>query len=213
MKKNYLIVIIAIAMISMLIGIPTQGQTYISIKLDTISYPPIHDYSLCQTSYDSVKFIAPGGATNIIWNTGYPVRGDTLIVPNTYDGTINCFYDQGNKSLRIHPLTLPIQPTFSDTTICGISTVNLDAGNYSVYGFTQYLWSNGFTTKIISVGTGNYTVTVSNLCGSIMHSVIISNNTPNPANLGADQTICLHDSITLASTNNNVLHIYGQQLP
>lgn len=200
MKKFFTFLIVAIAMIGMFIAKPSQGQTYHIIYMDSVTNA--QNISYCQTGYDSIKFIPPTGATGVYWMYPGTEIIDTLILPSGF-GTggsgelVACLYDQGGISIYLHALQLPIQPTFTDQTICGTETVNLDAGNSSIFGFTQYAWSNGSTTNNIIVGAGIYTVTVTNVCGPITHSATITELNPNQPNLGPDITICQGSSVTL----------------
>lgn len=196
MKHNFTkFLCIAIAMLGMFIAKPGQGQTiYQTIYWD--NHVNFENVPYC--SCDSIKCIPPVGVTGIYWAPALTVHGDTLVLDSGFDGQITCFYNGGQKALRLRPLTPPTTPSFPTLdTICGIATISLDAENYSAYGFTQYAWSNGSTAKIIMVGADTYTVTVTNLCGLITHSTTITESNPNQPDLGPDITVCQGGSVIL----------------
>lgn len=200
MKKLFTFLIVAIAMITVLVQ-PSKGQTtYTLIYLDVVTNAQNVPY--CQSGCDSVKLVPPNGATNITWWPVGTYHGDTLVLPSGFGSgggyEITCIYDQGYKDFYLHALLPPVQPTFADQTVCGIETVNLDAGNSSIFGFTQYTWSNGSTASNIIVGAGIYTVTVTNICAlPITHSATITEFNPNQPDLGPDITVCQGSSVTL----------------
>lgn len=80
-------------------------------------------------------------------------------------------------------------------------TANVTGGNPPY----TYLWSNGATTQSISVGVGNYSVTVSDQtsCPIYSASASIVADVDNDLTAGADQTLCSHTfpiNLTGAST-------------
>jgi hypothetical protein len=202
MKKLYNSMFIAIAVIGMFFAKSSQGQTYSIIYMDSVINGQHVPY--CQSGCDSIKFVPPTGATGISWfASGAPQtqHGDTLLVESGFGGIngeyVYCNYTQGTINISLHALSNPTQPTFTNTTICGMESINLNAGNYSQWGFTQYTWSNSSPAQTIIVGAGNYTASITNVCGTIIHSAVITEFNPNPPNLGPDITTCQGDSITL----------------
>ncbi|MCX6823181.1 MAG: hypothetical protein NTX91_04305 [candidate division SR1 bacterium] len=205
MKKTYAFIAITLIVIGMFFANITQGQVYFTINLDTVPQPPpTVYYGVCPSNYDYLVLIAPTGATNPQWVPGN-IYNDSLILPNTYQGEIKLFYDQGIRFLHIDSVALPTEPIFADSSVCGLTTINLDAENYPPMGYTHYLWSTGAITQTANVGVGTYTVTVSNACGFVTHTATISSNTPNPANIGPDKATCLNSPISLTSNNTNVV--------
>lgn len=97
-------------------------------------------------------------------------------------------------------------------TQCG-GTVTLDAGNGTAG--TSYLWSNGLTTQTIAVAqSGNYSVVVSNSCGSVSSdtaSVTISPAAQIPViTSNGPSTFCQGGSVTLTSSvTSNILWTPG----
>jgi len=192
------------AMVIILIMVSNvYGQTYHLVFMDSVSDGQRVPY--CQTICDYLKFAPPAGVTGIYW--GYPgntVYSDTLVLPSGFGSgangeNVSCFYDQnsGVTGITMHALTLPVQPAFTDDTVCGIGTIALDAENANSWGFNTYHWNTGPVIQTITVGAGNYTVSVTNVCGTVTKSAIISKFNPNPPNLGPDDTICQGTSIVL----------------
>lgn len=79
---------------------------------------------------------------------------------------------QGEHSVSVVPKPKPVIAPLTPTRFCVGENVSLDAGD----GFTQYQWSNGAQTRIITTNTiGSYTVSVrnSNNCINTSEPVII----------------------------------------
>jgi len=71
----------------------------------------------------------------------------------------------------------------------------------------SYLWSNGATTRTIEVSTpGNYSVTVSAPCGSLVSgSVTVSQHAPPAPPVGQGDLVMEGGSATLSAMGNNLL--------
>jgi PKD repeat protein len=77
----------------------------------------------------------------------------------------------------------------NDISLCGSSTITLDAGS----GFTNYNWNTGANTQSISVNTpGVYYVTAQIGNCTASDTIVVNNNIPNlgSINLGNDTVIC-----------------------
>lgn len=184
-----------------------------SIYMD--DYSSGQNVPIDSAAYDSIAIFAPTGVIVNYWNPGGFI-GNPFVKWSGFDGQITCSYIGGSKIIRLRPISMPIEPSFDDTTICGIANINLDAGNYSPYGFTTYLWAPGAqTTSTITVGAGTYSVTVTNACGSLSHSATITQYNPNPPDLGPDLTVCQGTVVTLnpGSGYSNVLWSGGATTP
>lgn len=83
-------------------------------------------------------------------------------------------------------------------SFCAGGNVQLDAGA----GYTGYSWSTGATTQTITVTTsGNYSVTVTNACGSGTSTVVPVTVFALPTvNASGGGTICSGDSIQLTAS-------------
>lgn len=106
------------------------------------------------------------------------------------------------------PYPVAFSNSFSDTTVCPGSTVQLDVGNNSL---ASYSWSN---TNTLSSGTiynpiatpsttTNYIATVDYACTSIFDTVTVNvRNTPKP-DLGNDTTLCTGDTLLLDPSHSS----------
>jgi hypothetical protein len=126
------------------------------------------------------------------WSTGattqsiavYEADGYSVEVTNacgTYSGMIN---------IDILQVMVNLGP---DTTICEGSHIILDAGNPGSF----YYWStNSFTQTIEVYMAGEYSVAVSNLCGTFWDTIEVSVFDP-VLNLGNDTVLCSGTEIIL----------------
>ncbi|MBI2282844.1 MAG: hypothetical protein HYU71_03950 [Bacteroidetes bacterium] len=118
------------------------------------SVSPGNNQLLCNGT--STTLTASG--SNITWSTGN--TGNSLTVSNAgtyyaYDRN-SCGNSSFSNQVVIATGNCPIPVPGTSYTICPGTLKTLDAGS----GFETYLWSNGATTQTISVGPGNYSVTV-----------------------------------------------------
>lgn len=180
----------------MLVSTVAFGQTYFVVNWD--DYTANSNVAYCTCDY--IKCVPPEGVTGIYW--GYPGNTeyvDTLLLENGFDGKVTCFYDGGDKYLRLRPTFSPISPLFpTDIDTC-VLAIDLDAGNYSQYGFTTYDWSNGANSQTISVGPGTYSVDIHNVCGDISASTTVHYDNPNAPDLGPDQEVCVGEQVILTT--------------
>ena len=199
--KNYFLTVLSIIVITMMMWTNSAKAqtTYQVIFWD--NYPNVPNMNVAYCSVDSIKCVPPAGASNIIWgSSGVPqtMHGDTLVLPYGIDDQVTCFYSGGQKSLLLRPTISPISPVFpSLDTVCGIATKTLDASNSNLYGFNSYNWNTGATTQTITVGAGNYSVTITNVCGTANASTTIVEYNANPPFLGLDITTCYGTPVTL----------------
>ena len=139
-------------------------------------------------------------------------NGDYWIVAEV--DPVNSFIesDETNNWTAI-PITLTLQdppgnPHFeitSDATsmLCSGQPVTLKAP-----GGLDYHWSTGDSTQTITVNTpGNYTVSLTNHCGSDTSDVFVLSYLPMPAapTITCDSTICEGQSAILTATGSNIL--------
>jgi hypothetical protein len=114
---------------------------------------------ICQGKSTQLHAMAGGGSGNYTysWTSNPPGFTSTLenpvvspMVSTSYDLTINDGYNQASGSVTVHVNPRPvIHLGPSDTTLCVYDTILLDAGNPN----SVYYWSNGATTRTISVST------------------------------------------------------------
>lgn len=112
------------------------------------------------------------------------------------------------------PLTLNIG---NDTVLCDGQTIVLDATSNAPN--VSYLWHNNTTNPTITTASAVNIVTISNQCGSLSDTLLITNNLSPQVNLGEDLVICEDSSVLLSvpfssgvlwSTNstNNLIEVH-----
>ncbi len=142
--------------------------------------------------------------TSVINGQFYPPVAGVGIFPITYTASDNngCI-NSAVQSITVNDCSgcTPTISASSATTFCQGSSVTLTASE----GVT-YLWSNGETTRSISVTTaGNYSVTVtsaSNCSGTSAATVVTVNDLPVTPIItaGSSITFCTGDSVVLTSS-------------
>jgi hypothetical protein len=206
MKKCYKL-FIAVAIIGMSFAKTTQGQTaYVS--LDTIANNEIVKF--CASDYNQVVIYKPTAATSgIEWQVINPtfqqIYTNSISLTAINNGAIGFISTQtGSIMFTLLIVGLPTVPNLLDVNVCGdVFSTTFNAQNIGIGA--NYLWSNGATTKNITVHQeGTYSVMVNNGCGIVHDTALIIGNHTNDANLGPDQSICLYDTITLTSINTNI---------
>lgn len=143
--------------------------------------------------------LSASGGVSYHWNTGhygnnilvYPAT-DTMYIVTVTD-QLGC---QGEDSVRINLLPLPIASAGPDQVICRGDTAILTGT-----GGANYVWSNGVTSAQNPVippvsSIFHLTVTDINQCQN-KDSVIVFINPGPAADAGEDTKICIGDSITL----------------
>lgn len=134
-----------------------------------VSISPGGPINLC--SGNNVNLLA-GGIGNFVWSTGNTTSSITVNSPGTY--TVTASNACGSSTAQVVVQNAGSAPV---ATISPASPVQLCQGNQvtlTAGGGTNYSWSTGETTASIQVNAaGNYTVTVSNACGSSTASVSV----------------------------------------
>ena len=135
---------------------------------------------------------------SICQGNSYSFFGQALTTAGIYSHTFQSV--KGCDS--VVTLTLTVRPTpapsiTGNTTICQGQSTTLTA-----IGGNSYVWSNGATQSVISVGTGGiYTVSVTNIegCSATANITVTVNPLPNVA-IAGDHSICQGSSTTLAAS-------------
>ena len=113
--------------------------------------------------------------------------------PVTTIGECNFLNNIASFYYAYDPDVLNIGP---DTAICANATLPLNAdGNDLV----SWQWTGGSTLPtIIAPGAGNYTVTVTDVCGITQtDQIIVTTDTSTVVNIGADRVMCQGDTVML----------------
>jgi hypothetical protein len=151
----------------------------------------------------SVTLQAAAGNT-YLWSTGATTQSIAATASGSYSVTVTsaagCSATSAPVSVTVNPLPpVPVITASGPTSFCEGGSVTLTAPD----GYS-YLWSNGATTRAITVGTaGDYSVTVtSNGCSaaSAPTSVTVLANPAAPEiAAGGPTTFCQGGSVTLTA--------------
>lgn len=191
------------------IGTNASGCT--STMTTTVNFytPPVASISGNTTiCFGQFTTLTASGGVSYSWSnssTNNPIT-DNPSATTTYtvyvtDG--NGCTDDSAVTVTVNPL--PTANAGADVSICFGSNTTLNAT-----GNGTFLWSpsTGLSCTTCSNPTANptvttsYTVTVTNSCGSIDDSVLVTINAIPSVNAGSDATICLNGSTTLTASGS-----------
>lgn len=168
--------------------------------LPVVTITPSGPVTFCQGG--SVT-LTSSTASSYLWSNGATTKSITVNAAGNYTvqakNTNGCTGVSAVTKVTVNPIPQPNITSSGPTTICQGSNVKLTC---SVNG--TYLWSNGATTKTITVNTaGNYSVTVtSNGCsGTSVSTSVIVNPLPTPTITasGATTNLCPGATVTLTA--------------
>jgi hypothetical protein len=136
------------------------SQVMVTVTGSPLATNPAADNPvICQGQSTQLHAMAGGGSGNYtyIWSSNPLGFSSTLENPivspmesTSYELILNDGYNQTSGSVIVHVNPRPvIHIGPSDTTLCVYDTLVLDAGNPNSY----YYWSNGATSRTISVST------------------------------------------------------------
>ena len=184
-------------------GIGTVKAQTAYVDADTVSQGDTLIF--CASDYSQVHLTST--IANVEWQytPGMLTPGSSVTLNSTNNGVVALLVGGSTiKSFRLYILSSPTSPALPDLSKCGDSfTAQADAGNSGK--LAHYLWSTGQTTKIITITSeGTYSVTITNECGSVFDSFVVTSDHSNDVNLGHDITLCLNDSAILVTNNTNV---------
>ncbi|QKX05227.1 T9SS type A sorting domain-containing protein [Aquimarina sp. TRL1] len=137
------------------------------------------------------------GGISYEWSTGETTQSITVTEAGNYSVTVkDCEGCEATDEVKI-TLTDVTAEAGADQAICLGETATLTAA-----GGGNYKWSTGETTQSIEVSpqeTTTYSVTVTENGCTAIDEVIVTVNTAS-IDAGADQTICLGETVTLIAT-------------
>ncbi len=181
------------------------------IEIDVIAAPakPVITASgpvdLCPG--ESVVLSSSSNSGGYLWSTGETTQDITVSTPGTYWVQVfngnNCSAQSSNKIVTVNSSTNPpVISASGSLSICLGNSVTLTSSSA-----VSYLWSNGETTKSISVSTaGTYYVTTgSGTCAVQSAGVTVTTNGPVTPVITASGSLdlCPGESVTLTSTSSN----------
>ncbi|HEX8254238.1 MAG TPA: hypothetical protein VF846_13930 [Thermoanaerobaculia bacterium] len=149
-----------------------------------------------------VTLDAGAGFSSYLWTNGATTRTITVTPTATEAYSVTVTNANGCPATDSHTVTVNTAPTVTitgPTTACDSAT--LDAGP----GFASYLWSNGATTRTITVTTSNtYNVTVTDANGCTAtdsHAITITATPAATITPSGPTTFCAGGSVTLTASN------------
>jgi hypothetical protein len=152
----------------------------------------------------SLTFDAGNGFADYAWTTLENTQSISITTTGVYGVTVTdangCVgYDE--VVVGVAPPLNPLVTASGPTTICDGDTIILSVGA----GYTDYLWSDGFTITegLVVTSSGDFTVNVTDDLGCIGASAVVQvnvNSLPNAVvNPGGIQHICEGDSVSLSA--------------
>jgi large repetitive protein len=155
--------------------------------------------------------LTSSAASNNLWNTGATIQSITVSQSGSFFVSEIAANGCSSTSASIN-VTVDVPPTAPNLggpiTQCG-GTVTLDAGFFG--GSTTFAWSNGATTQSITVDqSGDYSVIVTNSCGSVSSNTVNVTILPVPPtptiSANSPTTFCIGGSVVLTSSaaSNNL---------
>ncbi len=166
--------------------------------------------TLC-ASHGTYTFLAgrsAGCASRVVWSTDnrlvstVRISDSTIAVDVTGSGSFSLIAtlitscDTLRDTIKIHAYAQPnIIKLGPDIALCKSSAVHLNAGS----GFSNYTWQDGSTdSSFTAYFPGTYFVEATDFCHNFYRDTIVVTQAPDvPFDLGADTTICMHDSVML----------------
>lgn len=150
---------------------------------------------------DSVTLTASGAST-YLWSTGATSSSITVNTTGSYTvtGTSSCGTSSATIPVQVNQFPVPSISQSGPLTFCQGDSVILTAS-----GGTNYLWSTGATGTAITVFTSNtYSVTISNLCGSVSTSLTTVVN-PLPTStlvVSGPTSLCPGDTASISTLSS-----------
>lgn len=179
----------------------------VTINVNPNAKPTITYANLTACEGDSVKLTASNGAS-YLWSNGETTKEIYVSTPGQYSVTVTNTFGCSNVSdsvdVKIIPNPMPTISSDNGNNLCEGETTTLTASEGQFYK-----WSNGETTRSITVSTpGTYFVVVTNTNGCtrqsnnfelVVHKPLALNPIP-------DQQVCANgDKINLDEINTNPL--------
>ena len=165
----------------------------------SLSFDLGEDISLC---IGDTAILDPGDlGSSYLWSNGSSEQSIQITTGGMY--SLEAFYANtscavASDSVLVTVVNIPTVSVSLDTLIC-----EGDNAIFEAYGnlVTDYIWSNGATSSLITVSTeGMYYVTASNVCASVIDSVFLGvQDLPN-VSIGNDTAIYNDESVQLEAT-------------
>lgn len=165
---------------------------------------------LCGSS--TVQLTAPAGFSSYVWSGGETTQSITTGTAGSYTVTVSngACISEVSDAVTVTAVSAPAQPAITvtgNTTLCNGAFTVLAAPT----GFSNYLWSNGETTRQLVVTTaGTFSVqtgTAANCLSPMSNNVVItasgqpcSGSTPPTAPTSTNVSRCGEGAVTLTAS-------------
>ncbi|MEL7220632.1 MAG: gliding motility-associated C-terminal domain-containing protein [Bacteroidota bacterium] len=164
------------------------------------------DTSLVCDGDDLILDVSSSG-TNFLWEDG---STDPTLLVNTagiYSVTVTDECGVGSDAVEVFVQQLPPTVNFgADQLLCPSNDVLLDADN----GIAFYTWQDGSSSPTYLVDeTGDYSVTVTNGCGTVEDAINITYIPPLNLNLATEYVLCLGDTLSIELERPFASYIWG----
>ncbi|MGB0429460.1 MAG: PKD domain-containing protein [Bacteroidia bacterium] len=119
------------------------------------------DINFCEGQTETLNAGFDDGYTTYNWNTSETTKSIDVSETGTYSVTvIDSFGCENSDEIEVLVIELPNIKLIADTSVCEGETIVLDAGSHN-----KYKWSTNENSQTITVGAGDYDVTVTNIFG------------------------------------------------
>lgn len=151
--------------------------------------------------------LTANSGTNYLWSTGATTQSIVVSTSGNYVVTVT----GTNGTATSSPTTVSVNPAPINTItnsgslqVCNGSTVTLTSGSTS----GTYLWSNGATTRSITVNAaGSYVVTATgtNGCTSVSSTVAVTNGSASTPTItaGGSTSFCSGGNVSLSASSGS----------
>ena len=161
------------------------------------------DQNLCAGQTVTLNATTPGA--NYQWQNGSTAPTFNVTQAGTYSVTINVNGCTATDAVTVNFGSAPVLNLGPDLTLCTGQSQVLNATTPGA----SYLWQNGSTSPTFTVTqAGNYSVTVTNNCGSATDAVQAIYNAPPVLNLGPDLVLCNGQTQLLNATDPGASYLW-----
>ena len=193
-------------------------STVADVTINTLPQTPVVTASGATTFCQGGSVVLTSSATsNILWSNNETSTSITVNASGVYTVTVT---DVSGCSSTSTPILVQVDDAITAPVLAGPITqcggqVTFDAQNANTGA--AYLWSNGATSQIINVTqSGNYSVVITNSCGTTTSNVSQVTITPAPQtpiiSANGPVTFCQGGSVQLTSSEtSNITWSPGNQ--
>jgi gliding motility-associated-like protein len=158
------------------------------------------DTAICKGKTITLNATVSGSGITYLWNTGEKTAIISVSKAGKYDVVVTSGACVAYDTILIDIVNIPIKPNLGkDTTYCGAFSQVLSTGDAQ----TDWYKDNVFISKGVSITatqTGTYIAKISNSCGAVADTIVLSASNNMSINIGKDTAICKGKTITLNAT-------------